>query len=142
MSKGHSALGDGYCKKSREMAHSLMPDNWPIPGTSTAGHRVIRRALPKLPGTARYLLPWAWKRTRSYRESVFAYKRDSPTFYKPCRSTLASATPYIRNRRLSSIRRIDGNRRWLKDHPIRAIFNRRALLHKLHEDRLIGNPAP
>jgi hypothetical protein len=61
VSKGHSAVGDGYCKKSREMAHSLMPGNWPIPGTSTAGHRVIRRALPKLPGTARYLLPWAWR---------------------------------------------------------------------------------
>jgi hypothetical protein len=23
VSKGHSAVGDGYCKKSREMAHSL-----------------------------------------------------------------------------------------------------------------------
>src|SRR5271165_5572794 len=37
--------------------------------------------------------------------------------------------------------RFDGNRRWLKDHAIRGILNRRALLDELHEHRLIGNPA-
>ncbi len=34
---------------------------WRVKLTSTAGHRVIRSALPKSPGTAPYLLPWAWR---------------------------------------------------------------------------------